>query len=138
MGEGTFHAQTLSPALEEGCKMSRLHYLIPKIPSSSNRLDFLAPALSPLLPLPESLPHPCPSSQAFHLVSPEAGGPASCLACVAMRSHPQCGMVCSGGGLWPEELTAGFGAQAGASGARTWFVAAFPNTLKKGRLVRKE
>lgn len=40
--------------------MSRLHELITKIPSSSNSLDFLAPALSPLLPLPQSLPHPCP------------------------------------------------------------------------------
>lgn len=50
------------PLLGEGCKMSRLNWRIPKIPSSSNHLDVLTPALSPPLPLPQSLPHPCPSS----------------------------------------------------------------------------
>lgn len=55
-----------------------------------------------------------------------------------MRSHPQCGMVFSGGGLWPKELTAEFGAQAGGSGVRLWLVVTFSNTLKKERFVRKE
>ena len=59
---GLFNAWTLSLLLGEGCKLSRLNRLIPEIPSSSNSLGFLTPALSPQLPLPQSLPRPYPSS----------------------------------------------------------------------------